>query len=325
MEKLAELTSTKAVLGQAFNYYRNNFASFFRFTLMTFLPLLFLTGIQIIIYALKVNDITSFILLDILSFLFSILTLTISQFTEPTIYLILIILGLQILTNKDANFDTISKLFQKHSFNFAKTFVIFFLYFITVQQLVHLLLLTPLSFSTIQQSIDLETLIFAENLNDKINSIYLDKIIYKLYPITYYFTEIISIIIAAFFVKKYYLYIPITIVENVTNTIPLKNSKLLVNEVKPLVNKLFFLTLFLPYFINASLTITFTNLLGLDTTLSMMIANLGAAKQISLFISALINSFIYPILALSMILVYLKAREALGESPTQVLETYQKS
>lgn len=325
MEKLAELTNIRSILGQAFNCYKSNFATFFRFTLMVFLPLLFLTSTQIIIYFLKVNNIISFILLDIISFLFNILTLTISQFTEPTIYLIIIILGLQILTNKDTSFNTILNLSQKHSFNFAKTFILYFLYFITVQQLVHLLIVTPLAYDIIKQSVDIETFIFSENLSDKIDSINLNNIIYNLYPITYYLTEIISMTIAAFFVKKYYLYIPITIVENVTNVIPLKNSKLLVNEVKLLVNKLFFLTLFLPYFINASLTITFTKLLGLDATLSVMLANVAAAKQISLFISALINSFIYPILALSMILVYLKAREALGESPTQVLETYQKN
>ncbi len=291
--------------------------------MIVYLPLLTLTGVQIIIYILKVENIFSSLILDFLAIILSLATIIINLATEPVIYAVLIIVFLQILKQQKIDFQSIKIIFNNKSNNFIKTAVIFFLFFITVQQMAQGILLLPLSFNTLRESVNLETFFFSESIAEKLNSINLLQIIDSLYPNIYFLTEFISMIIAAIFTRKYYFYIPITIVENVTQMIPLNNSKILVNEVNNIATKLFFLALFIPYLVNFIITITFTKILGLNGTTEEILFNVSAARQISFFISGLINIFIYPTLVIAALLLYLKARQKLGETRENIFSQYE--
>lgn len=321
---LSELNSASSILKRAWDYFYSNFTSFTKFSVIVYLPLLILTSFQIIIYLLKVENIFSSIILDFFSTILSLATVIISLAVEPTIYAVLIIVFIQIIKKEKIDFQSIKTIFSKKSNNFIKSVVVFFLFFITVQQISQLILLVPLSFSTLRQSIDIETFFFSESVTEKINSIDLQQIVANLYPNIYFLTEFISMVVAAIFTKKYYFYIPITIVENVTQLIPLNNSKLLVKEVNNIATKLFFLGLFIPYLVNLINTLIFTKILGLQGTLGEIFLNISAIRQISLFISALINIFIYPTLTIAALLLYLKARQSLGETNEDIFSKYKE-
>lgn len=314
---LSGLNNSNSLINKAFSYFSEHFAYFLQLAAFIYLPLLTLTLFQILVYFLKVKNIFSSLILDILSTLFGLVTPVISIAIEPIIYSILTISFIQILKKENTDFTTIKNIFNNNLNNIIKNFVIFFLLFISIQQLIQLVLLFPLSFQVIKQSIDFETLLFSESLLEKINSINLRQIIINLYPETFYFTELISTIVAIIFIKKYYLYLPISIVET-SNKIfpkipPLNRSKELTSNVKSIANKLLFLAIFTPYLVNLINTIIFTKLLGLGGETANILLNISTSKQISLFISGIINLFIYPIIVIAVFLLYLKASQILGK------------
>ncbi|MBI4852184.1 MAG: hypothetical protein HY819_10345 [Acidobacteria bacterium] len=187
-----------------------------------------------------------------------------------------------------------------------------------------LVLLIPLSFNTIKESVNIEVLLFSESVIEKINSINLQQIISNLYPNIYYFTEFISMVIAIIFTKQYYFYIPIIIVENLSQLVPLNNSKNLFAEVNDIAKKFFFLALLIPYLVNLINTLIFTKILGLNGILEDILLNISIGKQFSLFISAIINIFIYPVLVIATFFLYLKARNLLGETEN-IFSKYEES
>lgn len=310
---LSGLNSSNSLIKKAFYYFSEHFAYFLQLAIFIYLPLLSLTLFQILVYLLKIKNIFSSLVLDILSTLFGLVTPVISIAIEPTIYSILIISFIQILKKENTDFTTIKNIFNNNLNNIIKNFVIFFLLFISIQQLLQLLLLFPLSFQTIKQSIDFETLLFSESILEKIDSINLKQIIINLYPETFYLTEFISTIIAIIFINKYYLYLPISIIETSDKMPPLNRSKELVSNVKNIGGKLLSLAILIPYLVNLINTIIFTKLLGLSGQTKDILLNLSASKQISLFISGIINLFIYPIIVIAVFLLYLKASQISGK------------
>lgn len=314
--KPLELNSLNLLLKQSINYFRENFIIFFKASIIIYLPLLVLTFLQIIIYLLK--SLSSSLILSIFSTLLNLATPIINLAIEPTIYLVLTIVFLQIIRKEKTDLKTVKIIFINKLNNFIKTAIIFFLFFITIQQMVQVLLLIPLSFTTIKESVDLETLLFSINILEKLNSINLQQIISNLYPTTYYLTELISMVIAIIFTRKYYFYIPIIVVENLSQKLPLNNSKVLFSEVENIAKRFFFLAMLIPYLVNLINTLIFTKMLGLSGNLEDILLNLSASKQFSLFISAGFNIFIYPILVIAGVLLYLKARQALGEGEEKI-------
>lgn len=312
---MSNVSGTKAILEKAWSYFSSNFLTFTRFTLLIYLPLLTITSLQIIIYFFKSYKIISSIIFDLLGVILSLLTTLISLATEPTIYALLVLVALQIFNEDSIQLQVVKDKFKKRSSNFIKAAVVFFVYFITVQQMTQALLLLFISFNDIKTYIDLETFFFSDNIPEKMGSIQLDKIILSIYPFKYFVTEFISIIVAAFAVRKYFLYVPIVFIEDVNDLIPLKNSKMLVGEVKAIATKVVLLAVIIPYGVNTMTCILLTNILGIKGTANMMISNIAAAKEISLFTSGLINIFIYPTIVIAVLLLYLKAKQSLETKP----------
>jgi hypothetical protein len=306
---LSNINSAKSVLKKALSYFKGNFSVFTRFNLLVYLPLLTITGLQSIIYLLKSKANISSILLDLLGIVLGLFTTAIILATEPIIYAVLVIIALQLLNGESIDLQVVKGKLQKQLGNFIKVAVVFFVYFITIQQLTQGVLLFLVSFSEVKQYIDLETFFFSPDIAEKLDSIQLDKIILSTYPIKYFVTEFIGIVAAAFAVRKYYLYVPIVFMEDVKDLIPLKNSKLLINEIKNIATIVVPLAVVLPYLVNVTTTISLTYFFGLKGTASNMISNIAGAKEISLFISALINTLIYPTFAISLVLMYLRARQ----------------
>lgn len=247
----------------------------------------------------------------------------VTPFIEPLIYLLVSLTVLESLVKIPTT--SMRTILKSRSGAFFSTALIFYFYFVTIQQIVQMILLTPFALGAMNNLVDIQTLQTAQSLKDVVFSINIMALTKSAPPFTLFMIEFLGLVIAMVFSLKYFLYMPVVAVEGEAGLTPLKHSSLLVKRNLRGATNLYFVVALIPYLINALLNVAANQLFAESPVLGLPLANSTLLGNIASLIAIAINIFVYPLMALPVIYFYLNSREQAGEPLEEIVTNYQES
>jgi serine/threonine protein kinase len=282
---------TGAILRRAFSLYGEHFSSFSLVTLLALLPMLFFTLIQLGNHLLTEQGSLPLFLGKMFGWVFFLLSLLTNFFLPPLVIGLLVPVVIQLLSSplKGTNIRAQLAIFLKRWRALATATLCFYIIFILIEKIIEGLLTLPALTNITQNDIGL-------------------------------IRNLVGMTIATIITARFYLYIPVAMIEGESDIAALKRARILYRRARRAAIELSLISVIIPYLISIVIYLSITQIFKEPSSVGIEFTIGTPGGIIATFINLAIQFFYFPLLTIALVLCYVKTRQMSGETLAQILD-----